>query len=334
MILLPRKTKVWHVIESSGQPYFALFGSTMEYKIERQADFSNVSVTVATVNWASDGKRSPLDSRYVLCQRLSGARSPVRIGNVDVHEALPRVGSVGFMPPDCSVSLFPVDKPYRLLACSYEKEYFEATTGITRAQWDTHTGRLVSIRDNRLEILMQATLAELEQPGFGHELLIDSVSALMLIELARYARQLERRGGTDSSAGLALAPWQLDRIQERIDAAPGLGYPNLEELAQLCAVSQSHLMRSFKASTGWQIHKYVAEQRIDAARAMLAQEGHSCREVAEHLGFSSPAYFATAFRRHTGMTPTEYRRRALSAVALGKVSGEVFPADGPHHSGG
>ena len=316
--------KVWNVFESLEQPYFAVVGISMEYKIEQQAVFSNVSVTVATVNWESDGQRSPLDSRYVLCQRLSGASSPVRIGHVDVHEALPRIGSVGFMPPDCSVSLFPVDKPYRLLACSYEKQYFEVTTDVTRAQWDTHTGRLVSIRNKRLEILMQEIHAELAQPGFRHEHLIESVSTLMLIELARYARQLERRGSGRSS-GLALAPWQLDRIQQRIDAALELGYPNLEELAQLCAISQSHLMRSFKAATGWQIHKYIAEQRIEAARAMLAEQGSTCREVSERLGFSSPAYFATAFRRHTGMTPTEYRRRALSSAALAKGSGQANP---------
>lgn len=318
MILYHWKTKVWHLIESRPRRYPAAPKITMEHRIEKQAVFSSVAVTVATVNWHPTDQRSPLHSQYVLCQRLSGARSPVRIGNIDVHEALPRIGSVGFLPPDCSVGLFPVDTPYRLLVCSYEKEYFEATTGVTRAQWDAHTGLLVSIRNNRLEILMQEIYAELEQPGFGHEQLIDSLSMLMLIELARYARQLERRGPGHSSS-LALAPWQLDRIQQRIDSALELGYPNLEELARLCAISQSHLMRSFKDSTGWQIHKYIAEQRIETARTMLAQESMSCKDVSARLGFCSPAYFATAFRRHTSMTPTQYRRQALAAAFEGNV---------------
>ncbi len=288
----------------------------MEHSIEQEASFGSVSVMVATVSWESAEQRSPLQSRYVLCQRLSGAPSPVRIGNVDVHEALSRVGSVGFMPPDCSVSLFPVDKPYRLLVCSYEKAYFEAITGITRAQWDTHTGLLVSIRNDRIETFMHEIYSELEQPGFGHEQLVEAVSTQMLIELARYARQLQR---SDSRHGdsLALAPWQLSRIQARIDSALELGYPHLDELAELCAISQSHLTRCFKASTGWRIHKYIAEQRITMAKTLLAKPGSSCQAVSARLGYGSPAYFATAFRRHTGLAPTEYRRRALSALALG-----------------
>lgn len=284
----------------------------MAHTIEKQATFGNVSVTIATVSFDSAEQSSPLSDEYVLCQRLSGAPSPVRIGNVDVHEALARVGSVGFLPPDCSVALFPVDTPYRLLVCSYKKDYFEGVTGVTRAQWDAHTGLLVSIRNNRLETLMQEIHAELEQQGFGHERLIESLGTQILVELARYARQL-RSGTSGDGDSLALAPWQLSRIQERIDASLQLGYPRVDELARLCTISQSHLMRCFKASTGWQIHKYIAGQRINTARTLLAQPGSSCRDVAERLGYRSPAYFATAFRRHTGITPTEYRRRALAA---------------------
>ena len=288
----------------------------MDFSVEQQAEFGSVSVMIASVNWDSTEQRSPANALYVLCQRLSGARSPVRIGSVDVHEALSRVGSVGFLPPDCTVSLFPVDKPYRLLVCAWDKAYFEDVTGVTREQWDRHTGLLVSIRNNRLEKLMQEIHAELEQPGFGQGRLIESLGTQMLIELARYARQLRHTepGRGDS---LALAPWQLGRIQERIDASLELGYPKLDELANLCSISQSHLMRCFKASTGWQIHKYIAGQRINVARTLLGQQGASCGEVSARLGYSSPAYFATAFRRQTGMTPTEYRRRALAAGGAG-----------------
>jgi AraC family transcriptional regulator len=247
---------------------------------------------------------------------LSGASTPVRIGNVDVHEALSRVGSVGFLPPDCSVGLFPVDEPYRLLVCSFEKAWFEDITGVTRAVWDTHTGPLVSIRNKRLEILMQEIHAEWEQQGFGHAQMIESLSTQALVELARHSRQLpcSESGSSDS---LALAPWQLNRIQQRIESGPEEGYPMLGELAELCAISQSHLMRCFKASTGWQIHRYIAAQRISRARSLLAQPGSSCRDVSLSLGYSSPAYFATAFKRQTGLTPREYRRRALTAPAEG-----------------
>lgn len=114
-----------------------------------------------------------------------------------------------------------------------------------------------------------------------------------------------------------MAPWQLRRIEERIQASLELGYPDSSELANLCGVSQGHLARAFKASTGWQIHRYIAEQRLDAAKTMLAEERVSCEEVSLRLGFTSAGYFSTAFRRMTGKTPREFRKQALAAASRG-----------------
>jgi len=104
----------------------------------------------------------------------------------------------------------------------------------------------------------------------------------------------------------------LRRIEERIRASLEMGYPISSELADICGISQGHLARSFKASTGWQIHRYIAEERIKTAKAMLAQGQLSCEEVSARLGFKSPGYFSTAFRRMTGKTPSEFRRQALA----------------------
>jgi len=138
---------------------------------------------------------------------------------------------------------------------------------------------------------------------------------MILIEMARYGRRLGSPGRT-GAAGQGLAPWQLRRINERLALALEQGYPGLDELAALCGISQSHLMRSFKIATGWPIHKFITEERLRAAKQMLAQGEINAKEIASRLGFRSPAYFATAFRRMTGKTPTEYRREA-QARAIG-----------------
>lgn len=285
----------------------------MQQHLEKEIILPHVRVQLSTINWEGMGERPPY-AGYSLFQRLSAGHSSLRIGNLAAPEMLPRLRAVGFLPPGCSIRLFPIEKPLRVLYCFYEAHFVERTTGIARAQWERHTGSLLALRNKRLEILMQEIHAELEQPGFGHELLIESVCNLMLVELARHARALERRESRQGDS-ISLAPWQLRRIQERIQAAPRLGYPVLGELAELCGVSQGHLARAFKASTGWQIHKYIAEERLNAAKAMLAGEQSSCEEVALRLGFRSPGYFSTAFRRMTGKTPTEYRRQALAARA-------------------
>lgn len=284
--------------------------NTMEQTIEKQVVLSNVTVQLATVNWEGIEETPPYPG-YNLSQRLSDNHSPLRIGNLPTPEVLPRVRSVGLLPPGRSIRLLPVEKPLRVLHCVFDEDFFESETEITRAQWEEHTGSLVSITNKRLEILMQEVHAELDEPDFGNNRLIEAVTTIMLLELARYVRQLERKGSRRGD-GPTLAPWQLRRIQERIQASLEMGYPNLSELAVLCGISQGHLARSFKASTGWQIHKYIAEERLETAKAMLAQAQLSCEEVSVRLGFKSPAYFSTAFRRMTGKTPTEFRTQAVA----------------------
>ena len=269
-----------------------------------------MTVQLASISWEGIGA-SPQHPGYALFQRLSDNHSPLRIGSLSTPEVLPRVRSVGFLPAGRSIRLFPLEKPLRVLYCFYDAGFFERATGIAREQWEKHADALVALRNKRLEILMQEIYAELDQPGFAHGLLIEAVTTLMLVELARHARQLDRRTSRHGDS-LALAPWQLRRIEERIRASLEMGYPISSELADICGISQGHLARSFKASTGWQIHRYIAEERIKTAKAMLAQGQLSCEEVSARLGFKSPGYFSTAFRRMTGKTPSEFRRQALA----------------------
>jgi len=284
----------------------------MQPHIEKSLVLPRVSIQLATVEWAGVEQVGARHYGYNICQRLSDNHAPLRIGNVKAREAFPRLHSVGFLPPGCAVKLYPVDGPFRVLNCLFDPDHFESVTGIGQKDWDEHTSALVWIRDRRLEVLMQEIHAELTQPSFGRDLLVEAAGTMILVELARYGRELERkrpRGG----AARGLAPWQLRRIQERLAAAPQTHYPDLGELAALCGISKSHLMRSFKTSTGWQIHKFIAEERLKTAKAMLADDRHTFKEIAGMLGFGSAAYFATAFRRMTGTTPSDYRKKARSS---------------------
>ncbi|TGD71705.1 AraC family transcriptional regulator [Mangrovimicrobium sediminis] len=284
----------------------------MQQIVEKQLALDEVSVHLETLRW--EGVESmPAYSGYRLSQRLSDTHSPLRIGNADVPEVLPRVRSVGLLPPGRSIRMFPVEAPLRIVYCVFDERWFEDATGYALADWERHIGSLVLIRNPRLELLMQDIHAEMEQPGFGHEQLIAAAARLLVVELGRFIRELEARAGGQGE-GPGMAPWQLRRVQDRIEASLELGYPGLGELAELCGISQGHLARSFKASTGWQIHKYIAEQRLRSAQVLLAQPALSCEEIAQRLGFKSPAYFSTVFRRMTGRTPTEYRRQALAAT--------------------
>ena len=52
------------------------------------------------------------------------------------------------------------------------------------------------------------------------------------------------------------------------------------------------------------------ELRINAAKELLADPFRSSAEVASMVGYEDASYFARAFKKRTGMTPTQYRRQA------------------------
>jgi AraC-like DNA-binding protein len=59
---------------------------------------------------------------------------------------------------------------------------------------------------------------------------------------------------------------------------------------------------------GTTVFGYIAEQRLRVALQLLTLTEQPVQEVAESVGFSSPAHFTTAFRRKFGLTPSQVRR--------------------------
>lgn len=81
----------------------------------------------------------------------------------------------------------------------------------------------------------------------------------------------------------------------------------LEMLAKKVGYTENYLARKFKAEIGMPINAYVRKARIHRAKMLLSSTAMSIQEIADLLHFCSRSYFAEAFQKETGMTPTEYR---------------------------
>jgi AraC family transcriptional regulator len=109
--------------------------------------------------------------------------------------------------------------------------------------------------------------------------------------------------GTDAKG---LAPWQLRRIVEYLDAHLPRRV-DLAHLATLAGLSQSHFSRAFKASTGMAPYRWQLDARIRRAQALLIDTHASLDEVAEATGFADAVHLGRTFRKITGATPAAWR---------------------------
>lgn len=87
---------------------------------------------------------------------------------------------------------------------------------------------------------------------------------------------------------------------------------SLEALAKRVRFSPAHFHRIFTAFFGKTPHEYVLACRIEAAQAALRSDRCTLVELATSCGFSSQSHFTAQFKKATGMTPMQYRRKMLS----------------------
>jgi AraC-like DNA-binding protein len=93
----------------------------------------------------------------------------------------------------------------------------------------------------------------------------------------------------------------------------------LDELAAAAGLSRFHFCRVFHRITGRSPMRFLAERRVEAARALLLSSSVPLRQVALWTGFPDEFQFSRVFRRITGGTPGRVRpRRRGRIIAPGR----------------
>ena len=105
-----------------------------------------------------------------------------------------------------------------------------------------------------------------------------------------------------------LSPHALRRTIERLRSDNDTDV-SLDALASDAGLSRFHFCRAFKESTGLSPHAWLRQHRLEQAMNMLRDTDASVVSVAAALGYASQTAFAAAFRKLTGETPSDWRRR-------------------------
>ncbi|TJY65515.1 response regulator [Sphingobacterium alkalisoli] len=85
---------------------------------------------------------------------------------------------------------------------------------------------------------------------------------------------------------------------------------NVEEIASELNMSRVQLYRKTKNLLNCSVNDYLLQRRLQRAKHLIV-EGLNINEIADKIGFSSPAYFTAAFKKQFGITPTAFKKTAI-----------------------
>ncbi|MEW6304217.1 MAG: AraC family transcriptional regulator [Verrucomicrobiota bacterium] len=139
----------------------------------------------------------------------------------------------------------------------------------------------------------------------GRETIIKSTFLLLVTNLSRLYACHKKDQGTP----LVRMANVISHIQRHFREPLRIG-----QLAKLAHLSTSQFQRTFKRTYNTTPQRFIRQVRMHEACEMLKDPNRDITNIAYETGFSSSSFFATQFKLHVGESPSQYRRRKLTAL--------------------
>ena len=161
--------------------------------------------------------------------------------------------------------------------------------GVVRlhTQIDEPLGRLI---DYSIRWFLQSKRDESEARSIGHLL------------VAEILRATESFGAPPTTS----RPEELNRLLVHIDRGFHLA-PRVDDLAAIIGKSRSHVLKLFRRYLSVSAKGYVIGRQLQEARELLLRTAQPVSEIGKAVGLPDPYHFSKLFRRHTGLSPRDYR---------------------------
>jgi transcriptional regulator GlxA family with amidase domain len=135
--------------------------------------------------------------------------------------------------------------------------------------------------------------------------IIDRLSEIIFIQVIRAFADASRE---QIPFLAALSDPQISQALSQIHAQPA-SYLTVEKLGQMVGMSRSAFSNHFSRLVGMTPHQYLTLVRLQRAANFLVTTDDPLMTIAEAVGYQSEAAFSTAFKRHFGIRPGEYRQK-------------------------
>jgi AraC-like DNA-binding protein len=197
-----------------------------------------------------------------------------------------------------------------------EMVFLQFTTAVLPAQVlelpeFKHIKRALNLSERGIQItghtLNEVSEIMLQLPYLGH-----------LERMMQFFRLMDIIGKSGSNVGLASDEYLKKRFtstNKRIEAIHNYLMKNYREevnlagLAELVNMAEGSLCRFFRMETGVTVFEYLNRLKVDFACKLLMDAELSITDVSLDSGFNNLSHFNKQFRKHTGMTPMEYRKQ-------------------------
>jgi len=316
----------------------SMYANIDSYETENLQVFSGGWLEVRRYGWSqpiqniwSTGKRC-----YLLSMSLAGQETATEVTNLRTgqHSELESSGRIFLVPPEQTMQCSSQKGKVRSMRCMLDADLVESFLNAMPI-WDWRRVPLheaLHLGGGQIEWILRRMYREIRQPDFATMPVIETLAKQLSVEILR---KFGSHCADRCCFGGGLSSLHKRLIRERVNSNETL--PSREELADLCDMTVRHLSRAFRTETGQSLGRYVDSVMVERAKALLMM-GASVWDVAASIGYATSSSFTSAFRRTTGLLPSEIsainksgavsRRGASAEESYAKLS------ECGHHVGG
>lgn len=148
---------------------------------------------------------------------------------------------------------------------------------------------------------LKSLVLELDSSGTG----VGGLSAILLAELMIRIARLSDEASKGPQAENRYVRQSLEYLRQNYDRSI-----QVKDVAAAVNLHPGYLQRIFRAVTGSTLVETLTALRMEKAKMLLRQTNIPVTDVYDYVGVGSRQYFHALFKKHTGMTPLEYRATA------------------------